>query len=372
MAGYITAMTTPLPPHVLADLHKACRYDPLAVSTIDKLISEITRVSEQIAAVAPACTDLAVAFNTQFLPADHVPQQPSGRGVASTTPPPSPCLPRLARQTLDAHSDIFTSMPSKDCRVISDTDVMDSTLFDTDASTISQETRSEDDGMSAIDDNLCSEYDALNNMLRKKFGDLPTMTGDPDTSVLVDVAMSQDFAAQDPLPRCKLPCSFGDWNPLTHDQSTDDQSCPQHAKFSPCEPTDDQPCPQRVQFTDDQSTDDQSCPQHASPQHTMLTGDQSAKPSDPCLQHAKFTDNLTADANDQCHDVDNQSAKLDDQLAKPCGQCLQHTKFTDDLATDVIDQCPAVDPPANDQSAKLTKRQKQRQRRAQRRLGPNS
>jgi len=214
MAGYITAMSTPLPPpHVLADLRKACRDDPLAASTIDKLISEITRVSEQIAAVTPACTDLAVAFNTQFLPVDHAPQQPSGRGVASSTPSPPPCLPRLARQTLDAHSDIFTSMPSKDCRAILDTDVMESTLFDTDASTISQETRSEDDGMSAINDNSCSEYDALSTLLRKQFGDLPTMTGDPDTSVLVDVGTSQDFAAQDPLPRCKLPCSYGDWNP---------------------------------------------------------------------------------------------------------------------------------------------------------------
>jgi len=50
-------------------------------------------------------------------------------------------------------------------------------------------------------------------MLRKQFGDLPTLSGDPDTSVLADVGTSQDFAAQDPLPRCKLPCSFGDWNP---------------------------------------------------------------------------------------------------------------------------------------------------------------
>ena len=199
MAGYITQMTTPLPPHVLADLHKVCRYDPLAVNTIDMLVHEITRVSKQIAAVAPDCSDLAVAFNTQFLPADHVPQQPSGRGVALSTPPPSPCLPRLAKRSLGAHSDITTSMPSKDCRSISDANVLDSTLFGTEASTISFETRSDDDEISAIEDKLCAEYDALNNMLRKKFGDLPVLSGDPDTSVLADVdSPKKDVATRHP------------------------------------------------------------------------------------------------------------------------------------------------------------------------------
>ena len=79
MAGYITAMNAPLSPQVLADLHKACRHDPLAVNTIGMLISEITRVSELIAAAAPACTNPVVAFNTQFLPADLVPQEPVPR-----------------------------------------------------------------------------------------------------------------------------------------------------------------------------------------------------------------------------------------------------------------------------------------------------
>jgi len=225
MAGYITTMSTPLPPHILADLHKVCSHDPMAVSTINMLISEISRVSEQIAAVAPACSDLVVAFNTQFLPADHEPQEPSDRGAALSTPPPSPCLPRLARQAPDAHSDITISMPSNECRMIFDTNALDSTLFGTDTSTISHETRSDDDTMSVMNDNVCSEYDALNTMLRKQFGDFPTLTsGDPDTSVLADanpppkdIAMPSLQAAStcplDPLPRCKLPCSYGDWNP---------------------------------------------------------------------------------------------------------------------------------------------------------------
>ena len=245
MAGYITSMTAPLSPQVRADLHKACKHDPLAANTIDMLISEINRVSELIAAVAPACTDPVVAFNTQFLPADLSPQEPvprckmtcsfgehspdprfncqrqckraighagmhqcllprhpadhdqhldengvwqpprlggtpyTGDDGDHTPPPKSASLPTqsipgqlpAAKRSHDPLSDTNCAIPAQDCYPRTDASICDTTLFDTDASTISFDN---DDGSSAVDDSVCdkpcAEYDALNHMLRRKFG----------------------------------------------------------------------------------------------------------------------------------------------------------------------------------------------------------
>jgi len=228
MAGYITPMTARLPPQVLADLHEACKHDSLAVRTIDMLVAEITRVSEMIAAIDPACTQPVVAINTQFLPADRSPQEPLPRckltcSYGDFSPDPRFNCQRLCKRAVGhtgMHHCLLPRHPADPDRLLDNDGVWqpprlggtpytqgdgDHTPF---ALSTSLLTPTMPDPMPTIVDGALRDIPAL---VPKE--DSSARTGDPDASVFADACKSHDLAAQAPLPRCKLPCSYGDWNP---------------------------------------------------------------------------------------------------------------------------------------------------------------
>ena len=235
MAGYITAMTAPFSPKVLADLQKTCRHDPVAANTIDMLISEITRVSEMIATVAPACTEPVVAFNTQYLPADLAPQEPLPRckltcSFGDFSPDPRFNCQRQCKRAVGhtgMHHCLLPRHPADQDRPIDNEGVwrpprLGGTPYTEGDGDRAPHAKSASLPTQSMPEPMLSHFPPQQPSARGVASTTPSPplclprlarhTRDAHSDVPTFVP-SKDCPLQDPLPRCKLPCSFGDWNP---------------------------------------------------------------------------------------------------------------------------------------------------------------